>query len=250
MGRSVTIPVAPKRIISLVPSQTELLHYYGLEREVVGITKFCIHPNEWFQSKTRIGGTKNINLEKVNSLKPDLIIGNKEENTKEDIEQLEKIAPIWMSDINNLEDALEMIRSVGKITSTLDKASELIKNINTLREQPETSKKLKAIYLIWNNPMMCVGKNTFIDSMISECGLINVIQNERYPEVSINDIKKIRPDVLLLSSEPYPFDVNHLNSFSKQLPGIKIKLVDGEMFSWYGSRLELSYAYFKELFKI
>ena len=87
----------PRRIVSLVPSQTELLYDLGLEDEVVGITKFCIHPNKWFSSKDRIGGTKSINIDQVKSLAPDLIIGNKEENTIEDIERLREIAPVWMS---------------------------------------------------------------------------------------------------------------------------------------------------------
>jgi len=249
MGRDVAIPATPKRIISLVPSQTELLHYYGLEQEVVGITKFCIHPNEWFQSKTRIGGTKNIDIEKVKTLKPDLIIGNKEENTIEDIEALEKIAPIWMSDINTFEEALEMNLKLGKITNNETKAKQLNKNIKAEKEKCYLQNTKSAIYLIWNNPFMCAGKATFIDSMMTNIGLVNSISESRYPELSIENIQALEPELLLLSTEPFPFDLKHLESIQNQLPNTKVQLVDGEMFSWYGSRLLKSFAYFKEIFK-
>ena len=96
LNRSITLFDKPLRIISLVPSQTELLYDLGLDEEVVGITKFCVHPDVWYRTKTRIGGTKTVNIEKVKSLSPTLIIANKEENTKSDIEALEKIAPVWI----------------------------------------------------------------------------------------------------------------------------------------------------------
>ena len=249
MGREVKISSSPKRIISTVPSQTELLHYLHLEDEVLGVTKFCTHPSNWQKSKERIGGTKNLNITKINSLKPDLIIGNKEENTKEDISELEKIAPVWMSDVNSFSDALDMIKKIGNITNRTKTASSLISNLIQL--QKETIKKeLNVIYLIWNEPMMCVGKDTFIDSMLSECGFINIIKKSRYPEISLQEINSLNPDLLLLSTEPYPFGNKHLTHFKTHLPNTKAMLVDGEMFSWYGSRLEFSFAYFKEIFKI
>ncbi len=249
MGRDVHISKTPKRIVSLVPSQTELLHYYGLEEEVVGITKFCIHPNEWFQNKTRIGGTKNIDIEKVKALKPDLIIGNKEENTIEDITALEKIAPVWMSDVNTFQEALAMNMEIGKITNTETQAKKLNKDILTEKEKCKLKVPTSAIYLIWNNPYMCAGKETFIDSMMSSAGLKNSITSARYPEISIEDIQKLKPSLLLLSTEPFPFDYNHQASIQAKLPNTKVQLVDGEMFSWYGSRLLKSFAYFKEIFK-
>jgi ABC-type Fe3+-hydroxamate transport system substrate-binding protein len=249
MNRSVIIPRTPTRIISLVPSQTELLHYYGLEEEVVGITKFCIHPNEWFQSKARVGGTKNIDIEKVKALKPDLIIGNKEENTIEDITELEKIAPVWMSDVNTFEEALEMNLEIGKITANELKAQQLNENILAEKEKCYLQDSKSAIYLIWNNPFMCAGKETFIDSMMSTIGLNNMISESRYPEITIAVIQKLAPKLLLLSTEPFPFDLNHLKSIQTKLPNTKVEIVDGEMFSWYGSRLLKSFAYFKETFK-
>jgi ABC-type Fe3+-hydroxamate transport system substrate-binding protein len=249
MGRDVLISSNPKRIISLVPSQTELLHYYGLEKEVIGITKFCIHPNEWFQNKTRIGGTKNIDMDKVIALKPDLIVGNKEENTIEDITALEKIAPVWMSDVNTFEEALEMNLEIGKITRNKTKAEKLNAAILLEKKKCHLQNPISAIYLIWNNPFMTAGKDTFIDSMMTNIGLTNYIKESRYPEITIEEIQKLKPKLLLLSTEPFPFDLNHLNSIQSQLPNTKVQIVDGEMFSWYGSRLLKSFAYFKEIFK-
>lgn len=249
MNRNVQISSTPKRIISLVPSQTELLHYFGLENEVVGITKFCIHPDKWFQSKTRIGGTKNVDIEKVKALKPDLIIGNKEENTIEDITELEKIAPVWMSDVNTLEEALDMNLEIGKSLNKESIAQNL--NLSILKEKEKCTAKNKdsVIYLIWNNPFMAAGKNTFINSMISSIGLKNSITDERYPEVTIAEINRLKPKHLLLSTEPFPFDLNHLTNIQQQLSDTEVRIVDGEMFSWYGSRLLKSFAYFNEIFK-
>lgn len=247
MGRAFFCPEKPKRIISLVPSQTELLHYLGLEKEVVGITKFCIHPEDWFQNKKRIGGTKNINIEVINALEPDLIIGNKEENTKENIELLTKSYPVWMSDINTLEDALQMILEIGNITQTTTKAETLVNQIKSRITTKVNQPLQKAIYLIWKDPYMTVGKNTFINDMLRYAGFENIILDDRYPEITVEKIKQLNPEYLLLSSEPYPFKEEHIIILSKELPHTKVKIVDGEMFSWYGSRLLQSFEYFKNL---
>lgn len=239
---------APKRIISLVPSQTELLHDLGLEEEVIGITKFCVHPEKWFRTKTRIGGTKTIDIEKIKQLQPDLIIANKEENEKEQVEALQSIAPVWMSDIHTLEDALQMIRIVGDITFRKEQAAHIAatiaKNFSALHPIQEQS----ALYLIWRKPWMTIGKDTFIHHMMSHIGLRNVYEDlGRYPEISEEDMKDRNPSLVLLSSEPYPFKEQHIAELQRILPEAKIILVDGEMFSWYGSRLLYSAAYFKEL---
>ena len=244
MKREVILPAFPLRIISLVPSQTELLHYLGLENEVVGITKFCIHPYKWFRSKERVGGTKSLDIEKIRGLKPDLIIGNKEENEQSDIESLMEIAPVWMSDIFNLEDALFMIKSVGDIANRSIESIELVKLIQSRFESLNSIKEDKTVlYFIWQEPMMLAGKNTFIDAMLQKCGLTNLAGNERYPEAS----GKEKPDVVFLSSEPFPFAEKHITDFEEIYPNAKIVLVDGEFFSWYGSRLKDAPAYFNQL---
>ncbi len=248
MKREVILPVFPLRIISLVPSQTELLFELGLGERVVGITKFCVHPKEWFDSKQRVGGTKCVDFEKIAALKPDLIIGNKEENTKEDIVALEKDYSVWMSDIYTFEDALEMIFEVSGFTNSEEKGIEILRAISKAKaafNEPTDLKKV--VYFIWNNPYMVVGKNTFIDDMLYHAGYVNVVMENRYLELSIENLKALDPEVVLLSSEPFPFKKKHVDALKKHLPEAEIKIVDGEMFSWYGSKLTKAFPYFASL---
>ncbi|MEO8147478.1 MAG: helical backbone metal receptor [Bacteroidia bacterium] len=251
LNRKVVLPHAPKRIISLVPSQTELLFDLGLDGEVVGITKFCIHPETWFKTKTRIGGTKNLNFEKIKSLQPDLIIGNKEENEEQQVKQLMNEYPVWMSDIKTFEDALNMIESIGDLVNRKSKAIEIknqIENNFSQLKLKAKSQKPKAIYCIWYNPIMVAASGTFIDSMLYHCGFENTFANlQRYPSINYDDLKNANPDVILLSSEPFPFKQKHIDELQLICPGAKIMLVDGEYFSWYGSRLINAPAYFEKV---
>lgn len=238
LGYEITLARPPKRIVSLVPSQTELLAYLGLEDNVVGITKFCVHPADWKKTKRIIGGTKNINMGTIRQLQPDLIIGNKEENLLEDVEQLKAICPVWMSDISTLSNAYMMISQIGELTATQGKAAALIDqlkmNFSTLKTLPSHH----ALYLIWYNPWMAAASNTFIHEMIRVSGLNNCLSDEiRYPELTIERIKELRPAVVMLSSEPYPFKQKHIDELKSHLPESKVLFVDGEIFSWYGSRL-------------
>jgi ABC-type Fe3+-hydroxamate transport system substrate-binding protein len=243
------LETTPKRIISLVPSQTELLFDLGLDEEVVGITKFCIHPSKWFNSKNRIGGTKTVNYKKIKALKPDLIIANKEENTQSEIEELQKIYPVYTSDIYNLEDSLNMIETIGKITKTDIRAKEIVHKIKSdfLKLKSIEHKKNKVLYFIWQNPYMTIGPNTFINDMLNRSGFKHIDLGNRYPEVSETQLQKLNPDFIFLSSEPYPFKEKDIKKFKELCPSSKVLLVDGEMFSWYGSRLLKSVKYFIDL---
>ncbi len=250
LNRKVNLDAPPKRIVSLVPSQTELLADLGLSDKLAGITKYCIYPPDIYLSTPHIGGTKNFNIERIKTLKPDLIIGNKEENTKKLIDELEEEFPVWMSDVSDLHEAMEMIYCVGSITGTLEKAEEIIKNIHTDFEklrQTHTAKKPKALYLIWRKPYISVGANTFIHDMMERCGFHNVLVNKtRYPELSAADIKSLNPEIILLSTEPYPFREKHFNEFKAICPKAKFVLAEGEYFSWYGSRLVNACSYFQK----
>lgn len=245
LGRVVTIKHQPSRIVSLVPSQTELLFDLGLDETIVGITKFCIHPAEWNFKKDRIGGTKAINIEKIRQLKPDLIIGNKEENTLEDITKLESIAPVWISDVSTIDDALSLIIDLGELLGKQAKANQLVQEIKTAFDQLlKIEPPLKVAYFIWHSPDFIAGKATFIDSMLTACGFVNVTEEMRYPEW--NDQFET-PELVLLSSEPYPFKEKHVALFKEKFPTAKINFVDGEYFSWYGSRLRNAPRYFQTL---
>ena len=253
LQKTVDLNCIPKRIISLVPSQTELLHYFNLEEETIGITKFCVHPNAWHQTKTKIGGTKTIHIKKIKELQPDLIIANKEENVQAQIEELAQDYPVWLTDVNNLDDALIMITDIGELTNKVKEAGLLVKEINigfdNLSHKPQTTNhKQKTAYLIWQKPYMTVGGDTFINDMLLKCGFQNIFADKsRYPEVTIDDLQIANCQLLLLSSEPYPFKQKHIDELQVQLPGTKIILANGEFFSWYGSRLLQAPSYFKQL---
>jgi ABC-type Fe3+-hydroxamate transport system substrate-binding protein len=240
----------PTRIVSLVPSQTELLHFLELESETFGITKFCVHPSSWYRDKVKIGGTKNLNIEKIISLEPDLIIANKEENVKEQVEKLALDFNVWVTDVNNLDDAIQMIEDIGSITKKETKASSLIQSIrNEFSQNQHHLNVLKnVVYLIWKNPYMTIGGDTFINNMLLQAGYKNLFDNTlRYPEVSIELLLDLKPEYIFLSSEPYPFSNKHLEELKTSLPDSEIMLVNGEMFSWYGPRLLQAANYFNQL---
>lgn len=259
LNRKIELHAPPKRIISLVPSQTELLYDLGLRDEVIGITKFCVYPEEWFRTKTRVGGTKKYDLEKIKALSPDLIIGNKEENEKQQIEELMKHYNVWMSDIYTLKDALSMIACLGALLDRNKEAAAIKLKIEFLfhqfievsSEQLSGNQFKKTAYFIWKNPYMAAGHDTFIDEMLKVCRLENVFVNKtsRYPAVTNEEIIEAEPEIVLLSSEPYPFKEKHIQEFQKMLPDAKVIIADGEIFSWYGSRLLKAPEYFKLLSK-
>lgn len=251
MHRTIELNKPLKRIVSIVPSQSELLWDLGLEKELVGITKFCVHPHHMATSVTLVGGTKKLNIQKIRELQPDIIIANKEENEQSQIEELAKEFPVWISDIHNLDESLQMIEMLGELFDRKEKAHELSINIKSTFQHLTTLPNVKVAYFIWNNPMMVAGKNTFIDDMLKRCNFENTFLNKdsRYPEISMEELQKANPELILLSSEPFPFKEKHIQGFQKHLPDAKIMIVDGELFSWYGSRLQHSANYFLELRK-
>ncbi len=268
MGRTVEVPERPSRIVSLVPSQTELLADLGLDEEVVGITEYCVHPEHWLQKKTIVGGTKNTVLKRVEQLEPDLIIGNKEENTKKKIEKLEENYPVWMSDVHDIPDVLDMIQELGGVTGRSEKAEELAERIGEgfERLQAHSGKEgTPTAYFIWKDPWMAAASDTFIDAILEASGHQNVFfppfpnkiqtridagkASSRYPSFELEDLKSLDPKRIYLSSEPYPFGEEHRKALQEEFPGAEVRVVDGEMFSWYGSRLQKAIPYLEELLK-
>ena len=254
LQREIELPNSLKRIVSLVPSQTELLVELGLETSIVGITKFCVHPNYLRNEKTVVGGTKQVDFKKIRTLQPDIILCNKEENTKEMITELEQIAPVHISDIYTIKDCLELIDMYGNLFSVEEKSSQIILSIESEAEKFSTyiSKmpKLKVTYFIWREPWMVAGSKTFINHLLELNNFENTFSElERYPEINLEAIEQKNVDVILLSSEPYPFTQKHIDEISNQVLNAKIKLVNGEYFSWYGSRLSKAFDYFTKLHK-
>jgi ABC-type Fe3+-hydroxamate transport system substrate-binding protein len=277
LGRTFFLPIVPQRIISLVPSQTELLYTLGLEDAVVGITKFCVRPETWFHGKSRIGGTKAVDHSRVDALQPDLIIANKEENDRAQVDALAAHYPVWISDIKSLADALDMIHRVGELTGKGPEALTLTDAIaGQFRQLPVFSEPIPAAYFIWRNPLesrsfrtqrtdtkasarhipeksarawyMAAGGDTFINDMLRYSGYRNIFAGaDRYPTVDLGALGAVDNLHILLSSEPYPFRQRHLEEIKETLPNATIRLVDGEFFSWYGSRLLEAPAYFLSL---
>lgn len=250
MGTTITFTAVPRRIVSVVPSLTELLYALDLDEEVVGITKFCVHPVQWHQTKTRIGGTKNPNIETIKNLHPQIVIASKEENTADDVAALRRFVPVYVTDVKDLPTAQEAITAIASILDREEKGAALCKQIAVAFDALPSFAQLSAVYLIWQEPMMTVGGDTFIHSMMQHCGLKNSLADaQRYPQLTEEALVALSPKVLLLSSEPYPFKEKHVAHFKSLLPKTKVVLADGEMFSWYGSRLLHAPDYFKRLRK-
>jgi len=221
MNRTIRLEKTPRRIVSLVPSQTELLYDLGCKDRVVGITKFCIHPDKWFREKTRVGGTKQLNFDRIAELEPDLIIANKEENTKDDIERLALDYPVYISDISNVDDALKMIQAIGQIVNESNRAQVLSNQIlNDYQSWPQLDGKV--LYFIWANPFMVAGKNTFIGQVLSDLGLENAIDdpNARYPELTELELSQLDLEYVFLSSEPFRLRRNISNVW-RNLPNLR-----------------------------
>jgi iron complex transport system substrate-binding protein len=247
MNNSILLSSSPKRIVSLVPSITELLVDLGLEKNIVGITKFCIEPSYLKTQCKIIGGTKKINIDLIKSLNPDIIIANKEENIENDVLEMMNFSNVWISDIKTLNDNLHLISELGKIFNRINEANEIIietkkcfNNLNNIK-----LKDKEVLYLIWKKPYMSVGKDTFIHDILSQIGLKNCINEFRYPIIDLKNFEKV--DYVFLSSEPYPFSTKEMNDFQNIFPYSKIVLVDGSYFSWYGSRISKSKEYFEKL---
>jgi len=251
MNNEVLVHFPPQRIVSVVPSQTELLFDLGLNDQVVGITKFCVHPENWFRHKTRVGGTKQLNMDKIKALHPDLVIANKEENNRDQIEALARAFPVWVSDIATVEDALRMIRQVGMLTDRTGRANDIADAVSLAFGTLKDNKTARRVaYLIWYRPWMSAGGDTFISDIIRRLGWVNVLQErQRYPEISLEELRSLNPEMVLLSSEPFPFREKHAAEIKAVLPDTEIVFADGEMFSWYGSRMQHAVPYFQGMLK-
>ncbi len=234
LGREIKIPFETKRIISCVPSITEFIWDLGLKEELIGVTKFCVHPDILLKTKEKIGGTKQLKVDKIKSLAPDLVIANKEENIKSEIEAISDFCPVYVTDINSKQDAEDSLYSLSKAFNKEQIGNELR---NKLRALEFSQNNKSCLYFIWKNPYMLAGNDTYINSMLERHGYDNILKENRYPSKSTEDLKSLNPSAVLLSSEPYPFKEKHIKEFQDIFPNSEIKIVDGERFSWYGTRI-------------
>lgn len=235
------------RIISVVPSITKTLFDLGLENhQLIGRTKFCIHPAESVKTIEIIGGTKNLNVEKIKALKPDLILANKEENVKEQIEELAQFFRVWVSDVSNLKQNDTFMWQLGMILKKQAQAEHINQEIATIFSNFQTKKIKNTAYLIWQKPFMTVGGDTFINEILENLGFENIFKNrQRYPEITLGDLEAA--EIIFLSTEPFPFQEKHIDFFKELFPEKIIKLVDGEAFSWFGSHISTYKKYYQDL---
>lgn len=244
--RTVVIPNKPERIISLVPSITELLFDLGLDNEIVGITDYCILPKDKVADKTRIGGVKQIDLSAIEELSPDFVLASKEENDRDEIMELQKHYPVWVSDVHTLNDVFSMIESIGVMVNRMGIAQRLVGEMKSGFDMLPAYLPMQAAYLVWNNPCIVAATGTLIDEIMQKCGLTNVYKHlEGYPQIDRGSLGSA--DIILLTSEPYSFDIGEIESFKQDFPQQEVYCVDGLMFSWYGSHLRLTPAYLKHL---
>ena len=254
INREIEIPNAPQRIISLVPSLTELLHDMSLEPQILGVTKYCVHPIHYRITKTLVGGTKKVKYKEISALNPDFILCSKEENTPEMLAELEKIAPVYVSDVNSFEEALDLIKKLGIILNRRTEANHIIDRINFKYNEFRASIKDKEIirvaYFIWADPLMVAGSNTFINDMLRICKFENGYANkkERYPVIKPKRMHVLaNPKLLLFSSEPHDFTDEEVYDVLRSTKKTLTMYVDGEYFAWYGSRLVKAFEHFKQI---
>jgi ABC-type Fe3+-hydroxamate transport system substrate-binding protein len=249
LGRPITLLRRPTRIISLVPSQTELLIDLGLGDRLVGRTRYCIHPKEKVTSVKVVGGTKRVDMKTIEALKPDLVIAEKEETPQEMVNELAASVPVYVTNVVSIPSAISMCRDVGRLVGLATEADSLAQKIETTMQgvrniapRPE-----RVLYLIWRKPWMAAGEGTFIHGCLEHIGFKNAILSSRYPEVDAPTLTRLNPDRVYLSTEPFPFKEIHAQEIREILPHVRIELVDGELFSWYGSRMLKMPAYWRAL---
>lgn len=258
LGTSLAFEKPPQRIVSLIPSITELLFALGLDERIVGVTKFCTHPPEGVAKKEKIGGEKNPDLQKILALKPDLVIANVEENRREDVEALRVAGvAVFVTYPRTIEEGIELIRKLGALTWTEEAAEGMARPIEEIYQEALALTKgkqpVKVFCPIWRRPYMSINRDTYVHDMIRVCGGENIFADrpERYPQVTLEEVEELQPEVILLPDEPYPFKARHVEEVrTLDVPAVKegrIHLIDGKILSWYGPRIGASLRFLMRL---
>jgi ABC-type Fe3+-hydroxamate transport system substrate-binding protein len=261
-GRLLTVRQRPERIVSLVPSLTEALFAFGLEQEIVGVTRFCVEPRQGVAGKTKVGGTKALDVARIKALKPDLVVASAEENNPEDVAQLiDHGCPVFVTLVTSVESAIDLLRQLAAITDATAAARPIIQgakeSLAFVRGAHAGRERVRVFCPIWRNPYMTCGRATYMDDVITVCGGRNVFgeRQERYPRVELAEMAALDPQVILLPSEPYRFTKRHRADFKAFADVTAVKnghifLIDGRMLIWYGPRIAQSLSEVKRLLGI
>ena len=247
LGREHDFTEPPQQVVSLVPSITETLFVLGLAEQIVGVTDFCIHPAQALRTKTRVGGTKNPLLERILELNPDLVLANKEENRRRDVEWLEQAGVrVFVTYARTVQEAVEEIHLLARLTRTEDRAQPLLAEIEEEIQEAKSrmsERRPRVVALIWKKPYMAVGGNTFAHDLMLQCGGENHFQNapRRYPRIDENELVVAEPELILLPTEPFAFaEADRLELMQLDCPAARegrIHVIEGELLSWYGPRM-------------
>lgn len=250
LGREVHFTYPPTRIISLCPGITETLYALELAEEIVGRTRYCIYPTDLVEQATIVGGTKQIDMEKIHLLQPDVVIVEKEENTEEIVKMVEAHYPVFVAEVQSVDEAYRMIHDMGMLTNRVQESAKLIEQIEQPFHRLPSVNGLRAAYVIWRKPYMVVGTDTYINDILTKMGFVNPFaqSDERYPAVDKEMLAAAQLDYLLLASEPFPYTEKYFKEFAAFLPHTKLLIVDGEMF-WYGAKMREAVPYFHLTFK-
>ena len=248
-GAPVALPAPPRRIVSLVPSITELLFALGRGDAVIGCTIFCTEPRDGLRGVARIGGEKDPDLDAMRALRPDLVIANVEENKREHVEALRAWGiAVYVTYPRTVVEGIALVRDLGQVIGAGLRGAELADALaGALAAQRARRRGRPAVRVfcpIWRRPWMSIGGDTYIHDMLAECGADNIFgdRSERYPEVTLAEVAAARPGAVLLPDEPYRFRRAHAADFEGH-PGIptmasgRVHLVDGKLLSWYGTRI-------------
>jgi len=244
-------PAPDARIVCLVPSITELLCDLGLAGKLVGRTGFCVHPRDVVAAIPKVGGTKDVNIEKIRRLAPTHVVVNIDENEKPTVDKLADFVPhIVVTHPNAPRDNLDLVRLMGGLFGAVDAAARWCADFEMEYTHLRASARGPArtvLYCIWQDPWMTVSQDTYIAAMLAELGWrVPDLGLERYPRFAWSQALVDGLDAVLLSTEPYRFTEAHADALEKQI-GIPVLLVDGEMMSWYGSRALAGLRYLREL---
>ncbi|MEP6870630.1 MAG: helical backbone metal receptor [Anaerolineaceae bacterium] len=228
--------MAALRIVSLVPSITELVFWLGRGDWLVGRTRFCTEPTELVRKVAIVGGTKNPRIDRIVSIGPDLVLANKEENRREDVEALRASdLKVLLTDPNSIPEAVAMIREIGLLVDAEARAEGLAAEIEAVLRDPDSPSAPRVFVAVWWDPLMGLGRESYGHDLLERAGGINILAGKsRYPRLSLQELADLRPELILLPDEPFPFTAKHVPSFAAVAP---TRLIDGRLLWWYGPRI-------------
>jgi ABC-type Fe3+-hydroxamate transport system substrate-binding protein len=283
LGVNPPLTHTPRRIVSLVPSLTEVLFAFELGAHIVGLTEYCVEPQSAVRLKPTIGGTKNPDVQAILNLAPDLVVANVEENRRPDVEALQAHGiPVFVSFPQTVADAIATLGTLAQITGAEEQATPILTRLeatyHSVKAQVAKRRPLRIFCPIWKDPWMTINQDTFVHDVLATCGGANIFgerqrryplaadlgqgpawdpprqegRDRRYPRVTLEEMAALKPEVIVLPDEPYRFTVADQAEFAafSQVPAVRhgrVHVVDGKLVGWYWSRMDAGLRILSEL---